>query len=143
MSASPEELIAINNLLIEREAELARVHTSESRINALLDGDYPFEAPEVFLPSSQKVKVVKKTKQVKAKITPLKPRRLNEGEAAYRIHWEEKDKVMEQTATELKQVQALLQKPLPGMKLLKIETVDLHGRTAEIIFETTNSSGSF
>ncbi|MFQ3225941.1 MAG: hypothetical protein ACI8Z5_002210, partial [Lentimonas sp.] len=36
MPASTEELIAINSLLIEREAEFARVHSIEAQISQLL-----------------------------------------------------------------------------------------------------------
>ena len=133
MSASPEELIAINRLLIEREAELARVHIAESRINALLGADYPFEAPRVDLPSSLRRKV-SKLKKAKAKTAKVKPRRLNEGEVAYRVTWEAKGQTTEQTASELKQVDALLEEPLPGMRLLKIETVDLDGQLVETLF---------
>lgn len=135
MSASPEELIAINSLLIEREAAFARVHTAENRINELLGGDYPFEAPNAILPSSIKKGARKKPKKAKAKVVTIKPRRLNLSEVAYRITWSEKGRTSEQNATELKHLTALLQKTLPGMKLLKIETVDLHGQSVEIIFE--------
>ncbi|MGZ0656843.1 hypothetical protein ACWPKS_14650 [Coraliomargarita sp. W4R72] len=134
MSASSEELIAINSLLIEREAALARVHITESRINELLGGEYPFEAPSVALPSSIKKKVVK-AKKVKAKPVALKPRRLNLGEVAYRITWTEKGQTTEQNATELKHLNALLQETLPGMKLLKIQTLDLDGEPVETLFE--------
>ena len=133
MSASPEELIAINRLLIEREAELARVHIAESRINALLGADYPFEAPGVDLPSSHRKKATK-PKKAKAKTAKVKPRRLNEGEVAYRVTLEAKGQTTEQTASELKQVDALLEEPLPGMRLLKIETVDLDGQLVETLF---------
>jgi len=136
MSASPEELIAINSLLIEREAELARVHTAESRINELLGTAYPFEAPGVTLPSSIKKKTTK-PKKAQAKTVALKPRRLDIGEVAYRITWTEKGQTIEQNATELKHLNVLLQETLPGMKLLKIETVNLNGQGIEILFETT------
>jgi hypothetical protein len=138
MSASPEELIAINSLLIEREAALARVHITESRINELLGGEYPFEAPGVTLPSSIKKKATKKAKKTQAKAVAIKPRRLNTGEAAYRITWTEKGQTSEQNATELKHLNALLEETLPSMKLLKIETVDLNGEPVETLYEATS-----
>lgn len=134
MSASPEELIAINSLLIQREAELARVHMTESRINELLGADYPFEAPNVTLPSSIKKKA-NKPKKTKSKATTIKPRRLNAGEIAYRITWLDKGQTTEQKATGLKHLTALLQDSLPGMKLLKLETVDLNGEVVDSLFE--------
>ena len=135
MSASPEELIAINSLLIQREAALARVHITESRINELLGGVYPFEAPSVTLPSSIKRKKPTKAKKTQAKAVALKPRRLNPGEVAYRITWTEKGQTTEQNATELKHLNALLQETLPAMKLLKIQTLDLNGEPVDTLFE--------
>ncbi len=135
MSASPEELIAINSLLIEREAAFARVHTVENRINELLGASYPFEAPAVELPSTLKKKATK-TKKTKATMNRIKPRRLNEDEVAYRLTWIDKGQTIEQNATELKQLHGLLEETLPGMKLLKIETLDLHSQVLEVIFES-------
>lgn len=134
MSASPEELIAINSLLIEREAAFARVHTAESQINELLGGEYPFEAPRTELPSSIKKKVAKR-KKTKAKAATLKPRRLNEAEVAYRLTWMDRGQAYEENCTGLKQVTALLEDALPEMKLIKIETVDIHENVVETLFE--------
>lgn len=133
MSASPEELIAINGLLIEREGKFARVHTLESQINALLGGSYPFDPPEVIVPSTIKKKATK-AKKAKGKAKPFKARRLNEGEVGYRMTWHDKGQDTEQIATDLRSLEALISESLPGMKLLKIETVDLNGATIEQIF---------
>jgi hypothetical protein len=112
------------------------VHIAESRINALLGADYPFEAPGVDLPSSIRKKATK-VKKAKAKTARVKPRRLTGGEVAYRITWETKGQTTDQTTTELKQIDALLEEPLPGMKLLKIDTLDLSGQSIETLFEIT------
>lgn len=136
MSASPEELIAINSLLIQREAELARVHITESRINELLGENYPFEAPSVTLPSSIKKKAAK-PKKSKAKQVAFKPRRLNPGEVAYQITWTEKGQTSEQNATDLKHLNSLLHEPLPGMKLLKVQTIDIDGAPVETLYDAT------
>lgn len=137
MSASPEELIAINGLLIKREAAFARVHTAESQINELLGGAYPFEAPQVELPSSIKKKV-SKSKKAKAQVTSVKPRRLNEGEIAYRLTWIDRGQTHEENCTGLKQVTALLEDALPEMKLIKIETVDIQENVVDTVFESGN-----
>jgi hypothetical protein len=137
MPASPEELIAINSLLIEREAEFARVHITESRINELLKADYPFEAPSVTLPSSIKKKA-NKPKKTKSKAVTVKPRRLNNSEVAYRITWIDKGQTTEQKATDLKHLTTLLQDSLPGMKLLELETIDLEDNNVETLFKATN-----
>jgi hypothetical protein len=133
MSASPEELIAINGLLIEREGEFARVHTLESQINALLGDSYPFDPPVTTVPSTIKKKVVKPKKAV-SKTKPFKARRLNHSEVAYRMTWHDSGQETERTATDLRGLDTLIQESLPGMKLLKIETVDLSGNSVEKIF---------
>lgn len=142
MPASPEELIAINSLLIQREAAFARVHTVEARIAELLGGEsYPFEAPAVILPSSIKKKATKAKKSNQAKNKPLKPRRLNDDEAAYRLTWIDKGQQTEQSATDLKSITTLLNDSLPGLKLLKIETVDINGEVVETLHpESTQES---
>ncbi|MGJ8639660.1 MAG: hypothetical protein ACSHYA_09730 [Opitutaceae bacterium] len=133
MSASPEELIAINSLLIKREADFARVHTLESQINKLLGGEFPFEPPEVVVPSTIKKKATK-AKKAKPKPKPLKPRRLNPGEVAYQMTWLNKGQTTTHQATSLKSLNTLFQESLPEMKLLKIETIDLEGQLVETLF---------
>jgi hypothetical protein len=102
MSASTEELIAINSLLIEREAEFARVHSMEAQISALLGAEYPFEPPEVTIPSTIKKKVGKAKRAPKQ--AALKLRRLGPGEVAYRITWIDKGQRVTNEVTELKAV---------------------------------------
>ena len=132
MSASPEELIAINSLLISREAAFARVHSVESQINALLGETYPFDPPGVVVPSTIKKKTTQPNKS-KAKAKPFKARRLNEGEVGYRMTWIDEGQTLEQTATDLRTLDTIMQQSLPGMKLLKVETVDLNGQISEIL----------
>ena len=74
MSASTEELIAINSLLIEREAEFARVHSIEAQISELLGAEYPFDPPEVIVPSTitKKPTKAKKAAKVAPQVTNLK-----------------------------------------------------------------------
>ena len=135
MSASPEELIAINSLLIKREAEFARVYSVETQINALLGASYPFDPPDTVVPSTIKNKAVK-ANNTKAKAKPFKARRLNEeaGEISYRMTWIDKEQSVEQTATDLRTLDAIIQHSLPGMKLQKIETIDLNSETIEQLF---------
>jgi hypothetical protein len=132
MSASTEELIAINSLLIEREAEFARVHSIEAEISALLGAEYPFEPPEVTIPSTIKKKP-SKTKR-SAKEAPIKVRRLVDGEVAYRFTWIDKGQTVSSELTELKAVDNLINDTLPGMKLLKIETLDFDSATVQVLY---------
>jgi len=133
MSASTEELIAINSLLIEREAEFARVHSIEAQISELLGAEYPFDPPEVIVPSTIKKKPTKAKKAAKAK--PLKVRRLASGEVGYRFTWIDKGQTVTNELTELKAVDALIQDALPGMKLLKVETLDFDSATVETLYD--------
>ena len=134
MSASTEELIAINSLLIEREAEFARVHSIETQISELLGAEYPFDPPEVIVPSTIKKKASKAKRTAKA--APLKIRRLAAGEVAYRFTWIDKSQTVTNEVTELKSVDALINDALPGMKLLKVETLDFDSATIETLYET-------
>ena len=133
MSASTEELIAINSLLIEREAEFARVHSIEAQISELLGAEYPFAPPEVIVPSTIKKKPTKAKKAAKAK--PLKVRRLASGEVGYRFTWIDKGQTVTNELTELKAVDALIQDALPGMKQLKVETLDFDSATVETLYD--------
>jgi hypothetical protein len=133
MSASTEELIAINSLLIEREAEFARVHSIEAQISALLGAEYPFDPPEVIIPSTIKKKAIK-TKPA-AKEAAIKIRRLADREIAYRFSWLDKSQAVTNELTELKAVDALINDTLPGMKLLKVETLDFDSATVQTLYE--------
>jgi hypothetical protein len=133
MPASTEELIAINSLLIEREAEFARVHSIEAQISQLLGAEYPFDPPEVIVPSTTRKKPVKASRA--AKVAPIKLRRLVQGEIAYRFTWIDKGQTVTNELTELKAVDALINDALPGMKLLKVETLDFDSATVERLHE--------
>jgi hypothetical protein len=133
MSASTEELIAINSLLIEREAEFARVHSMEAQISALLGADYPFDPPEVTIPSTIKKKA-SKTKRASKK-EGIKLRRLAAGEVAYRITWIDKGQTVTNEVTELKAVAPLIHDSLPGMQLLSVETLNFDSAPVATLFQ--------
>ncbi len=137
MSVSTEELIAINGLLIEREGAYARVGEIEQSINRILGGEYPFDTPEAIPPSAYKRKKVKKTPRAAQKTAnaPIKLRRLKAGECAYRLTWSEKGEPQTSEATELRAIEKLIKQPLPGMKLLKVETLDADAAVVESIYD--------
>ena len=134
MPASTEELIAINSLLIEREAAFAQVHTLESQINQLFGDHYPFEAPGLELPSWNKQKKVKSQKQEKPKDRTIKLRRLEDPEVAYRVTWIDKSETTSKEITDIRSVNTLIQDGLPGLKLVRIETVDLNSETVKGLY---------
>ncbi|MGB0415531.1 MAG: hypothetical protein ACPGKS_01645 [Coraliomargarita sp.] len=139
MPASTEDLIAINGLLIEREAKYARVGEIEASINQLLDGDYPFPPPEHIPPSTRKRKAPKRKKAAATKATPgPKLRRLRTGEFAYRIHWRNSDGTESQSEiTEFKAIDTLIKSLQPGAKPLQIETLDLENEVVDCLYSTT------
>lgn len=133
MSASTEELIAINSLLIEREAEFARVHSMEAQISALLGAEYPFAPPEVTIPSTIKKKA-SKAKHAPKKAA-IKLRRLALGEVAYRITWIDKGQTVTNEVTDLKAVAPLIHDSLPGMQLLTVETLNFDSTPVECLYQ--------
>jgi hypothetical protein len=133
MSASTEEIIAINSLLIKREAEFARVHSIEAQISALLGVEYPFDPPAVIIPSTIKKKA-SKTKPA-AQEPAIKIRRLADDEIAYRFTWLDQGQTVANELTELKAVDTLINDTLPGMKLLKVETLDFDSATVQTLYE--------
>jgi hypothetical protein len=140
MPASTEELIAINCLLIEREAEFARVHTLESEISALLGATYPFSPPTVVLPSTIKKKA--STGKVKVQLEkqadpPIKIRRLVANEAAYRLTWLDKGQIVTNEVIDLRAVDGLIQDSLPALKLVQVETLDLAAKSIAVLFQAT------
>ncbi|WP_269523998.1 hypothetical protein [Coraliomargarita parva] len=135
MSVSREELIAINGLLIQREAAYARVGGIERAINDLLGADYPFDVPEAIPPSLVRRKTVKRKAPAKDKSAELKLRRLKEDECAYRFTWTEHGQRQTRVVTDLRNVDAFIKCPLPGMKLLKVETLDLNSKLVDCLFE--------
>ena len=58
------------------------------------------------------------------------------GEVAYRFTWIDKSQTVTNEVTELKSVDALINDALPGMKLLKVETLDFDSATIETLYET-------
>ena len=134
MPASTEELIAINGLLIEREAEFSRVHSIEAQISALLGAEYSFDPPEVTIPSTIKKKASKAKRA--AKEAPIKVRRLANDEVAYRFTWIDKGQTVINELTELKAVDALINDTLPGMKLLKVETLDFDSEIVQMLYQS-------
>ena len=135
MSVSPEELIAINSLLIEREEAYARVAEIEQSICHLLGADFPFEPPRAIPSSAHKRKASKKRRAASKKAQgPPKIRRLKPGECAYRFTWSEKEHVQVREATELRAIETFIKHPTSGNKLLKVETLDIDSEVVDCIF---------
>lgn len=135
MSISSEELIAINGLLIKREAAFARVGSIEQSINELLGGDYPFPTPEAIPTSTQKRKAKKKAAKAPKAKGPPKLRRLRAPEVAYRIHTMVKGEAQSRELTDLKPIDSIVKGQIAGIRLSKVETLDSKGDAVEVLFE--------
>ena len=133
MSVSTEELIAINSLLIEREAEFARVHAIEAEITALLGAHYPFEPPAVTIPSTIQKKPSKANRAPKP--AGLKLRRLAPGEVGYRLTWIDKGRRVRNTVTDLRALAPLLHDSPPGIQLLSVETLDFDSAPVDTLYQ--------
>ena len=127
MSISTEELIAINGLLIEREAAFARVGGIEQSINELLGGDYPFPTPEAIPASTHKRKAKKKATKAPKPKGPPKLRRLRSPEVAYRIHTIEQGETQQRDTSDLKPLEAIINGTISGIRLSKVETINSSG----------------
>jgi len=135
MSQSTEERIAIDGLLIKREADYARVFEIETEINELLGADYPFPAPDFIPLSKQKRKRPKSSKALKSsnQEKPLKLRRLKPEECAYRYTWLEHGKQNEAEALSPTTVIQFLKDPPTGVKLLSVQTINYNGEPLETL----------
>jgi len=85
----------------------------------------------MIVPSTIKKKPTKAKRA--AKVAPLKIRRLAEGEVAYRFTWIDKGQTVTNELTDLKAVNELIHDALPGMKLLKVETLDFDSSIVETL----------
>ncbi|MDQ8203568.1 hypothetical protein [Pelagicoccus sp. SDUM812003] len=131
---SIDELIAVNSLLIERETELAELSQIERSITELLGQPYPFDAPQAELPSSHKRKLAKAKKRPTKK-GPPKIRRLKDDEFAYRVTLSENGEIKTHDLLDFAPFQDLLAKPLPHLRIHKVETIDVSQSPVDLLFE--------
>lgn len=136
MPLSIDERIATNGLLMEREAAYARVSEIEGAINQLLQGEYPFPVPDSVPPSCMKRKPPKAQRGTKAprKKPAIKLRRLKETEVAYRYSWLENGEEKEATTIESRLIDTFVKSPPEGVRILKIDTIDIDGNLVESLY---------
>jgi hypothetical protein len=141
MALSTEDSIATTSMLIERESAYARIAEIEVEIDRLFQGAYPFPCPESVPPSQTgpKAKKARKAKKAKAskpaKRRGIKLRRLKEGEYAYRYLWREKDAEQVAIAMDAGLVENFIKSPPSGIRIMKVETVDIDSLAQETLYE--------
>ena len=125
----------INELLLEREELFVRIHLAEKRAAELLGEPYPFERPS--LPSDPKAKRKPLPSRAKAagpaKQLHLPP--LGAGQAAYRITYEQWDRVQEEVHDNAAALTLLLSCQTAGLKVLRIEVLDTSGAVASLAYQ--------
>jgi hypothetical protein len=115
--------IRLNALLLEREALFVRIHACEAEAAKALGEPYPFERPA--LPSEQRTKRrVGATKNGGSPRATL--RRLEPGEAAFRITYRQGDREITEEHVEVDAVRTLLAVQTAQLAVVRIETIDAH-----------------
>lgn len=141
MPLPTEELIAINDLLIERETAFAHIVRIEDTISGILGQSYPLQPPEAILPSTVKKKV-KKRSIPKTKEASIKLRRLNQDEVAYRVYYLEQAKPNQVDLVNVSAAQNLHDNPLPGIKVTRIVTLGADLEIAETLLDENADSAT-
>lgn len=135
MALTAQQRIALQELLLQREALYARVHAIETEINEIFGDTYPLPPPDVDVAQpgvKRKPATSPKSKPSKAKPSRLRP--LETKEKAYRVRYQEDSGVADEIHTDRKAVDALLQSPLTQTMLRSVETIDEQGSVQEILF---------
>lgn len=122
-----DEQIRLNELLLERERLFVRVAQIEAKVDEIVDGDFPFEPPD--LPCQYKPP---KTATKESKATKI--RRLREGEAAYRVRYLQGADEREELHAQAPVVERLLKLGAETLRVTRVEIVDEHGYTRERLF---------
>lgn len=146
--------IRIHHLLLEREALWARIHACEQEAARLLGEPYPFVRPP--LPSDGRGR--RKAAPVRAGESPAAvwpagspaaavdvapppfpvggkdpSRRLEEGEAAYRVTYRHLGRTWHEDHTDLAALRTLLACQTPQLQVLRLETIDAAGAVRAVL----------
>jgi hypothetical protein len=116
----PLQSLHITDLLREREAEFVRIWECEQAIQAIVQGAYVFDTPD--LPSRHKPKRSAKTRP---KGTPRLRRLRGDREHAYRVHYEHAGSTGASLTTNTDFLRSLLALDPPDFRLLLVESVRL------------------
>lgn len=135
MSLPPEELIAINDLLIERETAFSGIGRIEDAIANILGQPYPLDPPKTILPSTVKKKKVKQAKVAAPKVSIPKLRKLFSDEISYRVFYTDGTEHLEQDILDPMAAQKFLEKPLPGFKINRVITLQKDLEIQDILYD--------
>ncbi len=128
---TPTQQIQINGLLLQREELFVRIHDLETAAAAILGEPYPFTRPP--LPSDQRGKKKPGSARTAAR-DPL--RRLEGLETAYRVTYQRAGQSVQEVHDELDALRTLLAAQGANLRVTRIETIDLGGRTKAVLLDT-------
>ena len=131
---TPADQIRINALLLEREGCFLRVHELEQAAAAILGEPYPFVQPP--LPSNRTKKAKRKGK-TSAGQTSGSPRlrKLEDGEAAYRVTYVEGGERRREVYPGADALQTLLAAQGARLTVERVETIDSSGEVRATLHE--------
>ncbi|MCC5787997.1 MAG: hypothetical protein JJT75_00035 [Opitutales bacterium] len=143
MSASPQDTLHSDRLLLRRELLFAQVAQIEETIEDILGETYPFPEPPD-LPSRQKRRAKKAASRKKAKgssagkgAAAVRLRPLQDGEAGYCLIWRQEDgEERRDWLEDGAPLASILKYPSGNLQPIRIETVDKEGKCLEILWQT-------
>ena len=126
-----DQQIKVNEMLLEREELFLRIHSAEKEVLRIMGGDYPFTPFE--LPSNRRAK--RKTAPVRSapgtadatERASITPRRLEAGEARYRVTYRQFAQVVVEEHSDFEAVRTLLACQSSHLQVQKLETLRADG----------------
>ena len=126
-----DQQIRINELLLQREELFLRIHAAETEAARILGEPWPFTRPP--LPSDRRTKrkpgappaAPGATRPPKSAADRL--RRLEDGEAAYRVTYRQFNQTLVETHQEFAALATLLASQAAHLQVLRLETLDAEG----------------
>ena len=130
----PDQQIQINNLLLNREELFVRVYDLEHAAAAILGEPYPFTRPS--LPSDVRLKRKPSALRSESSSATRESLRTLEGqETAYRVTYRRFDQVVTEVHDDLDALRTLLFSQGNNLRVTRVETIDLGGRTRAVLLE--------
>jgi len=133
-----DQQIRINELLLQREELFLRIHAAETEASRLLGAPWPFVRP--VLPSDRRPRrkpgapAAAGAAPSAAPAAPSAPRRLEPGEAAYRVTYRQFAQTLTETHYDSAALATLLACRTENLQVLRLETVDVSGALSSVLW---------
>lgn len=119
-----KQQVALDRLLLRREAVFAHIHALESEVCEILGGDYPFSPPPSDLPSLQprrKLSPIKGTAKTSTVASPRLKVPSLEADEEYEVHYEQEGHEYVERHHDMKALLSLIAIETPELQVLKVE----------------------